>query len=337
MQVSDFDYALPKNVIAQTPHRPRDHAKLLVLGKNNGKIAHHRFFDLPILLRPTDVLVFNNSKVFKARLMGTKHTGGHIEIFLLRHLQGSQWLSLVRGNAKPHASITIRDRVTVELVKQRSEGEWVVEVETHGRDVFQILERFGRVPLPPYIHASSPLSHYQTVYAKHRGSVAAPTAGLHFTHRLLQKLQTFGIATEFVTLHVGLGTFQPVTSKRVEDHVIHSELAEISDATCQRLNAYHKQGRRIIAVGTTSVRTLEAFSDRNGVLNSGCRDVNLFIYPGYSFRIVSGMITNFHLPKSSLLMLVSAFAGRTSILHAYDLAIQQNYRFFSFGDAMLIL
>lgn len=345
MQTSDFHYPLPPNLIAQKPCKPRDHARLMVLHRTSTVLSterstvleHKRFNALPELLQPGDVLVFNNSKVIKARLRGTKDTGGKMEVFLLRRVAGSQWEVLIGGKGGRVGRRIYFSRQFYCDLKKQEENRWAAQFNVDKKDFDKALKKFGDVPLPPYIRTPSWFADYQTVYAKKAGSVAAPTAGLHFTPRLLRALQKRGIDCEYVTLHVGLGTFQPVKSDRVEDHHIHSEFAEVNKSTAARLNKAKKDGQRIIAVGTTSVRTLEAFADARGKLLSGARDVNIFIYPGYDFRFVNGMITNFHLPKSSLLMLVSAFAGRENILRAYEEAIQKKYRFYSFGDAMLIM
>lgn len=345
MQTSDFHYHLPQSLIAQKPCKPRDHARLMVLHRTSTVLstelstvlAHTRFDALPELLQPGDVLVFNNSKVIKARLVGKKDTGGKMEVFLLRRVAGLRWEVLVGGKGARSGKRIIFGRAFFCTLQKHDENRWIAEFNLQGKSFHDALETYGHVPLPPYIKTSSRFSDYQTVYAAKEGSVAAPTAGLHFTPRLLRALQKRGIGCEYITLHVGLGTFQSVKTDRIEDHIMHAEFAEISARTAARLNKAKKQGRRIIAVGTTSVRTLEAFTNKRGILQSGARDVNIFIYPGYDFRFVNGVITNFHLPQSSLLMLVSAFAGREKVMRAYEVAKQKNYRFYSFGDAMLIM
>lgn len=342
MQTSDFHYHLPPNLIAQKPCKPRDHARLMVLPSARLQLVrsqpfHCRFDDLPDVLQKGDVLVFNNSKVIKARLVGKKDTGGKMEVFLLRRLSGSRWEVLIGGKgARVGRRIDFGPKLYC-VLKNHEDNRWVAEFNLNKKDFDKALQVLGQVPLPPYIKTRARFADYQTVYAKKDGSVAAPTAGLHFTPRLLRALKKRGVQCEYITLHVGLGTFQPVKVARVEDHKIHSEFAEISQSTATRLNKAKKEGRRIIAVGTTSVRTLEAFTNTHGVVQSGARDVNIFIYPGYEFRTVNGMITNFHLPKSSLLMLVSAFMGRENMLRAYEEAKRKKYRFYSFGDAMLIV
>lgn len=336
MRVSLFDFHLPLSRIASKPAKPRDHAKLLIVSRKNGRLRHRRFDDLVGFLADGDVLVLNNSKVIKARLRGRKDTGGVMEVFLLRHVRGAQWEVLMRGHgARAGRVIRFRSGLSCEVIK-RNEDVWIVEFNQSGAKFAQTIARIGEVPLPPYIKKRSRLSDYQTVYAEATGSVAAPTAGLHFTKRLLARLKRRGVQIEYVTLHVGLGTFRPVKTARVEDHPIHSEWASVSSDTARRLNSAKREGRRIIAVGTTSVRTLEGFTSPRGCVAFGSKDIRIFIYPGYRFRSVDAMITNFHLPKSSLLMLVSAFAGRTRMLAAYRTAIRNNYRFYSFGDAMFI-
>ncbi len=347
MQTQDFDYHLPPELIAQTPTKPRDHARLMIATRNNTELIHSRFDRMPELLHKGDVLVFNNSKVIKARLVGKKDTGGKMEVFLLRRLSGSQWEVLIGGKGAAVGRRIYFGRKLYCVLKNHDDNRWVAEFNLNKKDFDKALATYGQVPLPPYIKTRARFADYQTVYAKTEGSVAAPTAGLHFTPRLLRAFKKRGVQCEYVTFHVGLGTFQPVKTALVEDHKIHSEFAEISQSTAARLNKAKKEGRRIIAVGTTSVRTLEAFThvpdgtwrgrQQNSILQSGAHDVNIFIYPGYEFRCVNGMITNFHLPKSSLLMLVSAFMGREKMLRAYEEAKRKKYRFYSFGDAMVIL
>lgn len=336
MQTKDFDYHLPAERIAQRPMSPRDHSRLMVMDRASGNITHKHFFDLPELLQPGDVLVMNNSKVIKARLTATKDTGGKLEVFLLRPLSDARWEVLIGGRgAAPGKTLTLESGVTCRVLEQQNDT-WIVEFNKADDEFDRVIAEIGDIPLPPYIKERANDAEYQTVYAKHKGSVAAPTAGLHFTDELLSKLRAKGVQVEFITLHVGLGTFKPVTATRVEDHNIHTELAEVSPATAERLNNAKREGRRVIAVGTTSVRTLEGFANERGELQHGTRDLDIYIYPGYTFRFTDAMITNFHLPKSSLLMLVSAFSSRERILNAYDQAIQHQYRFYSFGDAMLL-
>ncbi|MFA7663088.1 MAG: tRNA preQ1(34) S-adenosylmethionine ribosyltransferase-isomerase QueA [Patescibacteria group bacterium] len=343
MQLSEFDYNLPPELIAQKPMSPRDHSRLLVLSKKSGEIEHHNFFELDQFLNKGDVLVFNNSKVFPARFFGTKKiTGGKIEILLLNQINQNSWEAVVGGKGKKEnleIIILNQDKPTeleVKLIKKTEGMSWRVEFNFSGKELEKQIDKYGITPLPPYIKAEADAKKYQTVYAKHRGSAAAPTAGLHFTERLLKKLKTKGVQIEFVTLHVGLGTFEPVREEKIEDHQIHSEFAVIDPKTAERLNKAIKNKQRIIAVGTTSVRTLEA-SFAKGKIQPISDWVKIFIYPGYKFKVVGAMITNFHLPKSTLLMLISAFAGKDKIDQAYAEAIREKYRFFSFGDGMMIL
>jgi len=284
------------------------------------------------LLRPNDVLVFNNSKVFKARLMGRKITGGKLEVFLLRAIKSNVWEVLIGGRGGDAGLKVNFGKKLAGAIIEKQDSVRLMRFNLSGKKLQNEIDRLGSVPLPPYIKSRARLDEYQTVYAKTRGSVAAPTAGLHFTKKLLAVLKKKGIKLEYVTLHVGLGTFAPIKTGKIEDHQIHSEWASIDASTAKRLNQYKREGRRIIAVGTTTVRTLESFA---GV--RGTRDVNLYITPGYKFKFVDAMITNFHLPQSSLLVLVSAFAGHKKIMTAYKTAIVKKYRFYSFGDAMLIL
>lgn len=332
MRTASFFYNLPPKLIAQHPVKPRDRSRLLVLRRGSKKLEHLHFDDLPKLLQPNDVLVFNNSKVFKARLIGRKLTGGKLEVFLLRAIKTNVWEVLIGGRGgNVGLKINFGQTLSGEIIKQDGSIR-LMRFNLSGKKLQDEIDRLGEVPLPPYIKSNARLEQYQTVYAKTRGSVAAPTAGLHFTKKLLSALKKKGIKLEYVTLHVGLGTFAPIKTNKIEDHQIHSEWASIDSATARRLNKYKKEGRRIIAVGTTTVRTLESFAGRPGT-----RDVNLYITPGYKFKFVDAMITNFHLPQSSLLVLVSSFAGHKKIMAAYKTAINKKYRFYSFGDAMLIL
>ncbi len=340
MKRSDFFYKLPEDRIAQSPARPRDHSRLLQLNRKSGRLTHRRFFDLPTLLQPGDVLVLNDTKVFPARLIGYKASGGKLEVFLLRAAQPGVWECLIGGKVRRRGQEILfrrsqRERVSLRatVVKQLDGGRWEVRFNRSGRSFAIALQRLGSVPTPPYIRRRSNLTEYQTVYATKSGSVAAPTAGLHFTKGLFAALRRRGVQIERVTLHVGYGTFAPVKVTDVRKHRLHPEWIEVDPATHQRLLQAHKEGRRIIAVGTTSVRTLESLPRRS----LGAKKwVRTFILPGYRFHFVDGMITNFHLPESTLLMLVSAFAGRTRVLRAYQEAVRRKYRFYSFGDAMLI-
>ena len=336
MLTSSFSYNLPKELIAQSPAKPRDHSRLMVLDKKSGKIEHHNFFELPNLLKKGDVLIFNNSKVFKARLIGKKETGGKVEVFLHRPLTDNKWEVLIKGrNIKKDDIITLSKNL-VATIKNNKNEIFIVAFNKSGLTLQKIIDKIGHVPLPPYIKKSSRLSQYQTIYAKTRGSVAAPTAGLHFTKRILSLLKKKDIQIEYITLHVGLGTFQPIKTNEIEGHIIHSELATINKQTAKRLNKAKDKGQRIIAVGTTSVRTLEAFSDFKGDVSFGIQDINLFITPGYKFKFIDSMITNFHLPESSLLVLISALSDKKKILQAYKTAVKKKYRFYSFGDSMFI-
>ncbi|MCU9592893.1 tRNA preQ1(34) S-adenosylmethionine ribosyltransferase-isomerase QueA [Caldibacillus thermolactis] len=341
MKLKDFDFTLPEELIAQTPLEDRSSSRLMVLDKNSGEIEHRKFKDIVHYLNAGDCLVLNNTKVMPARLFGIKEeTGAHVEILLLKQLEGDQWETLVKP-AK---------RVKVGTVIDFGEGKLkakCIDTLEHGGRIFQfsydgifyeILDELGEMPLPPYIHEQldNP-DRYQTVFAKEIGSAAAPTAGLHFTEELLDEIRAKGVKTVFVTLHVGLGTFRPVSSENIEEHEMHAEFYHMSEETAEQLNEVRKNGGRIISVGTTSTRTLETIANRhNGrfVGESGWTDI--FIYPGYQWRAIDGLITNFHLPKSSLVMLVSALAGRENILRAYHIAVKERYRFFSFGDAMFI-
>ncbi|HIE17042.1 MAG TPA: tRNA preQ1(34) S-adenosylmethionine ribosyltransferase-isomerase QueA [Dehalococcoidia bacterium] len=342
MKTSDFDYRLPSELIAQTPIEPRDHSRLMVLHRANGSIEHRRFYELTDYIDADDVLVFNNSRVIPARILGQKEQDNtKVEILLLRQLDNGTWQSLVRPGRKAISGTRIR----IESRLDTTGAEMIVEVvacQANGTRIIRFsgdsqLEKFGHVPLPPYIH--TPLAdpgRYQTVYAKIDGSVAAPTAGLHFTRALLERLRRKGVHLVFVTLHIGLDTFRPVKVDDPGQHSIHKEYGEITQETAVLLNEAKRQGRKIIAVGTTSVRLIEAAAQA-GTVQPFTGWVDLFILPGYRFRITDAMITNFHLPRSTLLMLVSAFAGRDSILTAYEEAERLGYRFYSFGDAMLIL
>ncbi len=336
MRRSLFSYHLPQSRIAQTPLRPRDHSRLLVLDRSAERLRHQRFYDLPQFLRPGDVLVFNNSKVFPARLAARKSTGGKLEILLLRPCQGRVWEVMIGGKVRRAGQrFRVGDQLHGTVTRQLAGGVWHVRFDQSPAHVRAIAAEMGSAPTPPYIKRAARLSDYQTVYARHEGSVAAPTAGFHFTKALLHKLDRMGVQREEVTLHVGLGTFQPVTADDITEHQMHAEFVSVNLAAARRIRAAKQAGRRIIAVGTTSVRVLEtALATKQPQAYHGM--VNTFIYPGYQFQMVDGMITNFHLPESTLLMLVSAFAGRTRIINAYKKAIRRGYRFYSFGDAMLL-
>lgn len=337
MLVTDFDYDLPQELIAQHPMEPRDHSRLLVVDKKTGEIEHKHFYDLVNYLKPSDVLVFNDTRVIPARLHGTKDTGAHVEVFLLTRRDATDWEVLVRPGKKLQvgAKINFSDELSCEVIEHTDFGGRVVRFKYDG--IFEeILDRLGETPLPPYITA--PLEdkeRYQTVYNRERGSAAAPTAGLHFTKELLQKIKDIGCEEVFVTLHVGLGTFRPVSEAKIEDHKMHKEFYTVSQEAADAVNKAKAEGRRIIAVGTTAVRTLEA-AGADGQLHAGSSWTNIFIYPGYKFRLVDDLVTNFHLPQSTLLMLVSTLSTREIMLQTYKKAVEEKYRFFSFGDAMFI-
>ncbi len=336
MDTKDFGYCLPKNLIAQSPVRPRDHSKLMILNKKSQLISRDFFYNLEKYLSPNSVLVANNSKVFPARLIGTKPTGGKIEVLLLKKTRPQNWESVIGGKITPGVKITFNKSLNgILLEKNRQLGE--IKFNLSGKKFLKTLNKIGLTPTPPYIKRFSNLREYQTVYAKKFGSAAAPTAGFHFTKNLIRKLEKRGFGFEFITLHIGLGTFQPVKVEKVEQYQIHPEWIEISPATAKKLNLAKKQNKKIIAVGTTSARALESFSTTNGYLRTGKKITDIFIYPGYKFKFIDGLITNFHLPKTTLLMLVSAFAGQLLIKKAYQRAIKEGYRFYSFGDAMLIV
>ena len=340
MNVSDFDYDLPEELIAQDPLADRSSSRLLVLDKRSGDIHHRVFRDIVEELRAGDVLVLNNTKVIPARLYGRKaDTGAVIEVLLLNRKQDNTWEVLVRPGkkAKEGAVIEFGDGLLKgEVVRILEEGNRLIRFSFDG--IFEeILDQLGEMPLPPYIkHKLKDRDRYQTVYAKYDGSAAAPTAGLHFTNKLLGEIREKGVQVAEVTLHVGLGTFRPVKVDKVESHHMHTEHYIIDEATAETINSAKREGRRVIAVGTTSLRTLESAAGEDGQLKAGEGDTDIFIYPGYQFKMIDALITNFHLPKSTLVMLVSALAGRENIMKAYNEAISERYRFFSFGDAMFI-
>lgn len=337
MDVKDFDYELPQELIAQTPIEPRDASRLLVMDKKTGALEHRHFYDLPDYLKPGDVLVFNDTRVIPARLHGFKTTGAHVEVFLLTRKNNTDWEVLVRPGKKLQEGAEIRfsDELSCTILSKTDFGGRIARFHFSG--IFEeILDRLGETPLPPYIHEKlADSERYQTVYNRERGSAAAPTAGLHFTKELMQKIRDMGVEEVFVTLHVGLGTFRPVSEERIEDHKMHREFYTVSQEAADALNRAKAEGRRIIAVGTTSVRTLES-AGADGVMKAGGNRTQIFIYPGFKFHFVDALITNFHLPQSTLIMLVSALSTRENILHAYQVAVGERYRFFSFGDAMFI-
>ena len=335
MKLSDFDYKLPKELIAQKPVRPRDHSRLMVLFKKNKTIKHDYFYNLGQYLKETDILVINDSKVIPAKIVGKKETGGKTEILLLKQIKDNLWEALVK-KGKENKIVKIAPGFELKILERVENGIWRIKFNLSNKKLEQALNSFGKAPVPPYIKRVSNLKEYQTVYAKVKGSVAAPTAGFHFTKNLINKLKKQNIKFESITLHVGLGTFLPVREENIKKHKMHPEWVEIKKETSKKLNQAKKNNQRIIAVGTTTVRALESFCV-NKELSFGSKEVSLFIYPGYKFKFIDGMITNFHLPKSTLLMLVCAFASRDFIFKAYKEAIKKKYRFYSFGDAMLII
>ena len=340
MKTSDFYYDLPEELIAQTPLEQRDTSRLLALGRTSGEIRHQHFYDIIDHLRPGDCLVMNDSRVLPARLLGHRPTGGAVEVLLLRDLGQKRWECLCKPGRKMQTGNQVifgDGELTATVVEVQETGNRVVEFHYEG--IFlEVLERLGKMPLPPYIKAElQDQERYQTVYSREIGSAAAPTAGLHWTNELLDKARAKGVKTAFVTLHVGLGTFRPVKAEEITDHHMHAELCMISQETADILNETRRNGGRIICVGTTSCRTLESLAHEDGTFEASSKWTEIFIYPGYRFKAMDGLITNFHLPESTLVMLVSAFAGRENVLHAYEEAVKERYRFFSFGDTMCIL
>ncbi len=340
MNVKDYDYDLPEELIAQDPLEDRSSSRLMVLDRQTGDVEHRHFTDILEYLHPGDCLVINNTKVIPARLFGVKEdTQAKIEVLLLKRKENDIWETLVKPGkkAKPGTKLVFGDGLlTAEVVDVVEEGNRLIQFHYDG--IFEeILDQLGQMPLPPYItHQLKDKNRYQTVYAKYDGSAAAPTAGLHFTKELLQKVKDMGVDIAEVTLHVGLGTFRPVKVENVLDHHMHSEFYMVSQEAADKINRAKESGHRVIAVGTTSTRTLEAAADENGRLHETSGWTEIFIYPGYQFKVIDALITNFHLPQSTLVMLVSALAGREHVLHAYETAVKEKYRFFSFGDAMLI-
>ncbi|MBO4216771.1 MAG: tRNA preQ1(34) S-adenosylmethionine ribosyltransferase-isomerase QueA [Clostridia bacterium] len=367
LKTSDFYYDLPKELIAQHPAEKRDASRLLVMNRRTGELAHRMFYEITGFLNKGDVLVINDSKVIPARLFGrrllrdrtgarTEKDGAAVEVMLLHPCEKSEtaslpedgsdeygelWAALVRPGKRmrPGDRAVFSDELSAEVRGELDDGVRIVKL-CHRREtgLYEILDRVGRLPLPPYItEEQDDYSRYQTVYAKYEGSAAAPTAGLHFTDELLEKIREKGIETAPVTLHVGLGTFRPVKEKNIQDHIMHVEKFSVGAETAEKINRAKKNGGRVIAVGTTSCRVLESVADENGYIEPTSDSTGIFIYPGYKFKIIDGLITNFHLPESTLIMLVSAFAGRENVLAAYKTAVEQKYRFFSFGDAMFIV
>ena len=337
LKTSDYYFDLPQELIAQDPLADRASSRLLVMNRENGGIEHRVFREITEYLRPGDTLVLNDTKVIPARLLGTKEgTGASVEVLLLKRLGEKQWETLVKPGKKlrPGARVVFGDGSLKAVIRDiLDEGNRLVEFEYDG--IFEeVLDRLGEMPLPPYItHKLGDRNRYQTVYAKYEGSAAAPTAGLHFTKELLEQIREMGVRTVFVTLHVGLGTFRPVKVEDVTSHHMHSEWYNVSEEAAELINRTHAEGHRVICVGTTACRTVESASDENGIVHAGADDTSIFIYPGYRFKVMDALITNFHLPESTLVMLVSAFAGRENVLAAYQKAIESGYRFFSFGDA----
>ncbi len=340
LKTRDFWYDLPEELIAQTPLEQRDTSRLLVLDRETGSVSHKHFFDILDFLKPGDCLVMNDSRVLPARLLGNRPTGGAVELLLLKDLGNKKWECLAKPGRKLREGQEVvfgNGELTATILEVKDDGNRVVEFHFEG--IFlEVLERLGKMPLPPYIKAElADQERYQTVYSREVGSAAAPTAGLHFTRELLEKIRDKGVKTAFVTLHVGLGTFRPVKAEEISEHHMHSELCMMSKETADLLNETKAAGGRVICVGTTSCRTLESLVNSDGTFEEKSEWTEIFIYPGYQFKAMDGLITNFHLPESTLVMLVSAFAGRENVLSAYEQAVQERYRFFSFGDAMCIL
>ena len=339
MKTSDFSFYLPEELIAQTPLERRDASRLLCLDKVSGTTEHRVFSELPELLRPGDCLVMNDSRVLPARLMGARETGGAVEVLLLRDLGGGRWECMTRPGRKTKPGTRLifgGGELEAEVLEVAEGGNRIIEFKYDG--IFlEVLERLGRMPLPPYIKAElEDGERYQTVYSRELGSAAAPTAGLHFTKELLAKMAEKGVRECFVTLHVGLGTFRPVKAEDIEEHEMHSEFCIIPEETARIITETKRAGGRIVCVGTTSCRTVESFANEDGTMDAKSGWTNIFIYPGYKFKCLDALITNFHLPESTLIMLVSALAGREHVLAAYKEAVEKRYRFFSFGDAMFI-
>ena len=339
MKTSDFDFYLPEELIAQTPLERRDASRLLTLDKTTGAVGHHHFYDLPQFLRPGDCLVMNDSRVLPARLIGHRPTGGVCEVLLLVDKGEGLWECLVRPGRKlkPGAQVIFGEgQLTATIEAEVEDGKRLVRF--HYQGIFlKILEQLGKMPLPPYIKAElQDQERYQTVYSKVVGSAAAPTAGLHFTPELLEQIRDMGVKECYVTLHVGLGTFRPVKAEDIQDHEMHSEFCQISQETADIINETKRNRGRVVCVGTTSCRTIESFAAEDGTMTARSGWTNIFIYPGYKFKVLDALVTNFHLPQSTLIMLVSALAGREHVLAAYEEAVREKYRFFSFGDAMFI-
>ena len=339
LTLDDFDYVLPPEFIAQFPCDKRTHSRLMYIDKRSQQITHQHFYDVKTLLKPGDLLILNNTRVIPARLYGRKDSGGQVELLVERIINDKEVIAFIKASKAPKVGqiIILSERTTLEVIA-RKEDQFQLQCNSENSPL-ALLQQHGHIPLPPYMQRHDQIldkERYQTVYAKHDGAIAAPTAGLHFDEALLNDLQHQGIQLAYVTLHVGAGTFQPVRSQRIQDHQMHAEYLEVSQTVCDAVHETKQRGGRVIAVGTTVVRSLET-AMQSGTLKPFAGDSQLFIYPGFQFQCIDGMITNFHLPKSSLLMLVSAFSGIELIRQAYQVAIQQHYRFFSYGDAMLLL
>jgi S-adenosylmethionine:tRNA ribosyltransferase-isomerase len=341
MNLKDFSYELPEELIAQEPLEKRDASRLLVLNKENGEIKHNTFRDIITYLKKGDCLVLNNTRVIPARLYGVKkETGSKTEFLLLKQVEKDIWEVILRPGKKAQIGARFvfgEDELEAEVLDIIEGGNRIVKFYYEG--IFEVvLDRLGNMPLPPYITKTlEDKERYQTVFSKHKGSAAAPTAGLHFTPELLEEIKQMGVRLAYITLHVGLGTFRPVKTENILEHTMHSEYFEVSKDTADIINHTKAEGGRIISVGTTSTRTIESISTESGIVNPGSGWTDIFIYPGYQFKVIDGLITNFHLPESTLVMLVSALAGRENVLNAYDEAVKEKYRFFSFGDAMFII
>lgn len=345
ISIKEYDYELPKELIAQTPSEKRENCRMMVLDRNNQTIEHKHFYDITDYFDKDDVLVLNNTKVIPARLFGRKNTGAHIEVFLLKQIGDKTWEVLINPSkrVREESIIEISPDLYVKVLTRQNEGKWLVELHYDG-NFYEILDKVGNIPLPPYIERtmtdeqlkSLDYDRYQTVYAQREGSVAAPTAGLHFTKEILEKLKTKGVQICYVTLNVGLGTFRPVKVDNILEHKMDSEEFEISAQTAKIINEAKKSGKRITAVGTTTVRTLETCMQKYDEILEVIDDSTLFIYPGFKYRVVDRLLTNFHLPKSTLIMLTSAFAGKDFVFRAYKEAIKESYKFYSYGDCMLI-
>lgn len=341
MKKSLFNFNLPQELIAQTPIEPRDHSRLLKLNKETGEVSHHHFYDIIDFLKEGDLLVVNDSRVIPARLYGNKkNTGAGIEFLLLERKEKDVWEILVKPGKKALKGAEFEfgnGLLTAEIIEVKPDGNRLARFKCE-EDIFVVLEKIGQMPLPHYITEElKDRERYQTVYSRELGSAAAPTAGLHFTKELMEKIKTKGVKIAYVTLHVGLGTFRPVKADNVEEHHMHSEHYEMSDETAKLINETKKNGGRVIAVGTTSCRTIESVAQKEGPIKASEGYTDIFIYPGYEFKVLDGIITNFHLPESTLIMLISAFAGRENILNAYNIAVENKYRFYSFGDSMAII